>query len=237
MSPQIESLRKQYQGMNTAQKKQFIDNLKQKLAGKNNAEYNKFLAECIQDYNTNTTDNSGSSSGATKNVSVAQTQVGNTVSANSQLKKCGKCGAMIDSFQNRCPNCLTVYKSSFASSTNPIKSALIIGAIGNIIFIVITFLYSILGFFTVGSYLINILLPTGLMVIIVLFASISNIESRIKRVIILIGGFCINFFPIWHIVSIFIHPLPGILIFHLIPPLIILGTIISIALVALKKTQ
>ena len=59
-SLQIESLRKQFQGMNTAQKKQFIKTLQQKLAGKNNAEYTKFLKECIDDYKTNVTVNSGS---------------------------------------------------------------------------------------------------------------------------------------------------------------------------------
>jgi len=51
MNPQIEQLRKQFNGYNNAQKKQFIDNLKIKLQGKNNPEYSKFLNECIQSYN------------------------------------------------------------------------------------------------------------------------------------------------------------------------------------------
>ena len=149
VSPQIESLRKQFNGMNTAQKKQFIDNLKQKLVGKNNAEYNKFLAECIQDYNTNTAVNSGSSSGATKNVSVAQTQVGNTVSANSQLKKCSNCGDEFESFQARCPNCLQYYRSKTIS--NNLITILITGVIGIVVYIASVIFFYLL--FSVQSIL------------------------------------------------------------------------------------
>jgi uncharacterized membrane-anchored protein len=50
-SPQIQQLRTQFNGMNTVQKKQFIDNLKVKLQGSNNSEYRAFLNECIQNYN------------------------------------------------------------------------------------------------------------------------------------------------------------------------------------------
>jgi len=52
MNPQIEQLRRQFNGYNTAQKKQFIDNLKVKLQGNKSPEYAKFLNECIQTYNT-----------------------------------------------------------------------------------------------------------------------------------------------------------------------------------------
>ncbi|MCL1882785.1 MAG: hypothetical protein FWF81_03420 [Defluviitaleaceae bacterium] len=51
MTSQIEQLRANFGRLNTAQKKQFIDNLKQKIQGKNNPEYAKFLNECIQSYN------------------------------------------------------------------------------------------------------------------------------------------------------------------------------------------
>jgi len=48
---QIEQLRKQFNGYDNVQKKQFIDNLKIKLHGKNNPEYSRFLQECINKYN------------------------------------------------------------------------------------------------------------------------------------------------------------------------------------------
>ena len=50
MNPQIEQLRRQFNGYNTAQKREFIEKLRQKLQGNKNPEYTKFLNECIQAY-------------------------------------------------------------------------------------------------------------------------------------------------------------------------------------------
>ena len=52
MASQIDHLRSSFNTMNTAQKKVFIDNLTQKLKGVNNAEYTKFLNECVSVYNS-----------------------------------------------------------------------------------------------------------------------------------------------------------------------------------------
>jgi len=51
MNPQIEQLRKQFNGYNNAQKKDFIDKLKIKLQGNRSPEYAKFLNECVSNYN------------------------------------------------------------------------------------------------------------------------------------------------------------------------------------------
>jgi hypothetical protein len=48
---QIEQLRANFSKMGIDQKKQFIDNLRQKLHGSKNQEYIRFLNECIQKYN------------------------------------------------------------------------------------------------------------------------------------------------------------------------------------------
>ena len=47
----ISELRDNFDGMTLAQKKQFINNLKTKLQGSNNAAHKQFLNECIQKYN------------------------------------------------------------------------------------------------------------------------------------------------------------------------------------------
>lgn len=51
MASQIPQLRQQFDRYTTTQKKQFIDNLKTKIVGTNNAEYISFLNECTQKYN------------------------------------------------------------------------------------------------------------------------------------------------------------------------------------------
>ena len=51
MATQIEQLRIKFNGMSTAQKKTFINNLKTQLQVKNNAEYSALLNECIKTYN------------------------------------------------------------------------------------------------------------------------------------------------------------------------------------------
>ena len=63
MNPQIEQLRKQFNGYNNAQKKQFIDNLKAKLKTNNNADYSRFLSECVQNYNASIKASSSGSRG------------------------------------------------------------------------------------------------------------------------------------------------------------------------------
>ena len=47
MSSQIDQLRSIFNIMSVAQKKVFIDNLKQQIKGVNNPEYTKFLNECV----------------------------------------------------------------------------------------------------------------------------------------------------------------------------------------------
>jgi len=51
MPSQIDQLKIQFNGLTTAQKKQFILNLKNKLQNSNNVEYKRFLNECIAQYN------------------------------------------------------------------------------------------------------------------------------------------------------------------------------------------
>jgi hypothetical protein len=50
-NPQIQQLRAQFNNMNTAQKKEFIEKFRDKVAGSTNAEYQKFLSECVESYN------------------------------------------------------------------------------------------------------------------------------------------------------------------------------------------
>jgi len=50
-SSKIEQLRVQFEKLPLDKKKVFIQNLNQKLAGNKNAEYKKFLNDCIMDYN------------------------------------------------------------------------------------------------------------------------------------------------------------------------------------------
>jgi hypothetical protein len=52
MTPQIAQLRTRFHDCNNSQKKDFIDKLSQKLQGNTNADYRKFLNECIANYNT-----------------------------------------------------------------------------------------------------------------------------------------------------------------------------------------
>ena len=52
MANQIEQLRTKFNGMSTAQKKIFINNLKKQLEGKNSPAYSQFLSECVKKYNT-----------------------------------------------------------------------------------------------------------------------------------------------------------------------------------------
>ena len=240
MSPQIESLRKQFQGMNTAQKKQFIDNLKQKLAGKNNAEYNNFLAECIQDYNTNTAVNSG----ATKSVSVTQTQAGNTFSTNTQAIKCNKCGEMFESLQNRCPNCLTLHKSSSIIKDNPQYFILGIGIVAVMIyFALVTMQFMSFNLFS----FIQLALSLGILTAISLITMKYNINQLSKRVIIIICGlfsgvysilvglrppFTSNYLMFWlrYIQTSFENFLTFVFLL-----LILLSPIIAIVFIALKK--
>ena len=58
---QIDQLRKQFNGYNNTQKKQFIDNLKAKLQTNKSPEYSKFLNECVQKYNTSLREGNSSS--------------------------------------------------------------------------------------------------------------------------------------------------------------------------------
>jgi hypothetical protein len=51
MASQIDQLRRQFNGMSTTQKAQFINNLRLKLKGSKNAEYINFLDECAKKYN------------------------------------------------------------------------------------------------------------------------------------------------------------------------------------------
>lgn len=107
MSSQINQMRVQFNGMNNPQKKQFIDNLKVKLQNSNNAEYKKFLNECIQNYNT-----------AVKGTSVGATSKGGTsspIASSSGAKQpsiCATCGESVNSSEKRCPNCLTPNNSN-----------------------------------------------------------------------------------------------------------------------------
>jgi hypothetical protein len=75
MNPQIEQLRKQFNGYNNAQKKDFIDKLKIKLKGQMNPEYSKFLNECTQKYNA------AIRGGATSNVDLSDLLDGSTASS------------------------------------------------------------------------------------------------------------------------------------------------------------
>ena len=52
MASQIDQLRLHFNGLNTMQKKEFIDKLQQKLMRQSNVEYSRFLNECIQKYNS-----------------------------------------------------------------------------------------------------------------------------------------------------------------------------------------
>ena len=62
MTSQIPQLRQHFDGLNTAQKKEFIDKLKQNTQGTNKPEYINFLNECVQKYNASV--RGGSVSGA-----------------------------------------------------------------------------------------------------------------------------------------------------------------------------
>ena len=47
----IQELRATFKGLQIAQKKAFINNLREQLKGMNSGKYNEFLSECIKDYN------------------------------------------------------------------------------------------------------------------------------------------------------------------------------------------
>ena len=51
MSDKIDQLRIHFNGLNIPQKKEFIGKLQQKLRGQSNAEYSRFLNECVNRYN------------------------------------------------------------------------------------------------------------------------------------------------------------------------------------------
>jgi hypothetical protein len=112
---QIDQLRKQFNGYDNAQKKQFIDNLKMKLQGKNNPEYTKFLNECISSYNASLR--------------------GSSLSTNSSLSnndsdytfKCSSCGAEIMPNQKTCFTCFKPIQRN--SVTGKVAMGLGIGGI------------------------------------------------------------------------------------------------------------
>ena len=59
-SAQIEQLRKHFIGLNTAHKKQFIENLQKQIKNNGSAEHKSFLRECINRYNTENNNNNSS---------------------------------------------------------------------------------------------------------------------------------------------------------------------------------
>ena len=98
MASQIETLRAQFDGMNTAQKKQFIQNLKNALENKNNAEHKAFLNECIKKYNSEvqTKTSNTASKGASQ---ISGTGKDATIKTTSQLSASGKDAASKAAFQ------------------------------------------------------------------------------------------------------------------------------------------
>jgi len=90
---QIDQLRKQFNGYDNAQKKQFIDNLKVKMQGKNNPEYTKFLNECVSSYN------------ASLRSSSLSTNSGLSNNDSDYIFKCSSCGAEIMPNQKTCFTC------------------------------------------------------------------------------------------------------------------------------------
>ena len=105
MTSQIDQLRSSFSKMNTAQKKVFIDNLTQKLKGVNNAEYTRFLDECVTTY----------SAEAIQGQSQQAAPVSQVSSGGAAF--CTKCGERLDAGARFCAECGVPTTSAAAAYT------------------------------------------------------------------------------------------------------------------------
>ena len=105
MASQIDQLRSSFSKMNTAQKKVFVENLTQKLKGVNNAEYTKFLNECVTTY----------SAEAMQGQSQQAAPVSRASPGGGAF--CRKCGERLDAGAKFCVDCGAPASSAAAAYT------------------------------------------------------------------------------------------------------------------------
>ena len=139
MASQIPQLQAHYIGLNKSQKKEFINKLQQKLAGQKNAtEYQAFLNDCIESYNSiavkakpkpapvvkkpvNTIDNlAGKASGlvgnvkneinTSKTVASVKNRILNEGAGSMAQLRCSNCGRTVVPSQKFCNECFTRIK-------------------------------------------------------------------------------------------------------------------------------
>jgi hypothetical protein len=148
MSAQITQLQSHFDRLNTSQKKDFIDNLKKKLANNNSQEWRNFLNRCVATYNSELR------SGGNK----APQSGGRTV-AQGQTKFCPNCGHNFSGNTSPfCPECgtNTVARGTaqaLQNSTAPGKYFLLVPAILSIVFSLVVLIQSANWLATMDTWL------------------------------------------------------------------------------------